>query len=153
MNRGAAERKNFAGMVRGCARCPTEIIVTEQMCKRRKYVCRPCQLIEMKSWIKRNRQKKRDANNAYYSRISSKRAPQSRAYRERYPLKALARQAVQTAIRNGSIARQACERCGDLKSHAHHEDYARPLQVVWLCHTHHMEQHLSSSARSEKDLG
>jgi hypothetical protein len=37
----------------------------------------------------------------------------------------------------GELIREPCLVCGDTKSHAHHEDYTKPLDVVWLCMTHH----------------
>ena len=47
-----------------------------------------------------------------------------------------------SAIRAGKIDRQPCERCGtDIGIHAHHEDYSKPLEVVWLCTAHHGERH------------
>lgn len=37
---------------------------------------------------------------------------------------------------------QPCEICGDLKRvHGHHEDYSDPLNVIWLCPSHHMKAH------------
>lgn len=41
---------------------------------------------------------------------------------------------------NGSMVRLPCVRCGE-KAHAHHEDYSKPLDVIWLCHQHHMQHH------------
>lgn len=41
------------------------------------------------------------------------------------------------AIRTGILVRQPCCECGKSKSEAHHEDYAKPLDVQWLCRFHH----------------
>ena len=149
MGKGAAERKFFPGMARPCAKCSSEITVTAQMCKYGKYVCRPCQSKASVEWAKQNREKKRSANNAYHARRSADRADATRAYRERHPLKRVAHQAVQTAIRNGSIVRQPCERCGRPDAHAHHDDYTQPLSVNWLCHSHHMERHTMLAERAK----
>ena len=48
---------------------------------------------------------------------------------------------VKDAIRKGTMIRQACVVCGDVKSHGHHEDYGKPLEVVWLCVEHHKKLH------------
>lgn len=45
------------------------------------------------------------------------------------------------AIRNGTLVRQPCEKCGDEKVEAHHDDYSKPLEVRWLCRKHHLEHH------------
>lgn len=67
----------------------------------------------------------------------------SRTHRTKYPLKAIARHAVQNAIRDGKLKKQPCERCGKHDGvHAHHEDYRFPLQVMWLCRKHHAERHM-----------
>ena len=58
------------------------------------------------------------------------------------PLKDLAHRMVSEAIRNGQLTRQPCERCGSESDViAHHEDYWRPLEVVWLCRPHHAQRH------------
>ncbi|MGD9564474.1 MAG: hypothetical protein AB7W44_19625 [Pyrinomonadaceae bacterium] len=49
--------------------------------------------------------------------------------------------AVGNAIRSGKLDRQPCERCGSKRAHAHHEDYSKPLEVKWLCATHHSARH------------
>ena len=45
------------------------------------------------------------------------------------------------AIRSGKLEKKPCERCGETKVNAHHNDYAHPLKVVWLCDLHHSEWH------------
>lgn len=57
------------------------------------------------------------------------------------PDKALARHLVAKAIRSGKLARLPCEVCGAPESQGHHEDYSKPLDVRWLCFTHHREAH------------
>lgn len=48
---------------------------------------------------------------------------------------------VARAVRSGRIEKKCCFICGNLNSVAHHEDYSKPLDVVWLCRPHHAERH------------
>jgi len=49
---------------------------------------------------------------------------------------------VQGAISRGDLIRQPCEVCGRRQYiHAHHDDYAQPLAVRWLCNRHHKQHH------------
>lgn len=45
------------------------------------------------------------------------------------------------AIFRGDLIRQPCEVCGKRNVDAHHDDYARPLDVRWLCRSHHKIHH------------
>jgi hypothetical protein len=45
------------------------------------------------------------------------------------------------AIRSGKIKKNPCEVCGDMQVDAHHCNYSRPLDVLWLCKLHHVEWH------------
>jgi hypothetical protein len=49
--------------------------------------------------------------------------------------------AVARAIRNNELSPMPCVRCGELKSLAHHEDYNKPLDVMWLCQPCHKQRH------------
>lgn len=65
-----------------------------------------------------------------------------RGFRPRLRQKQKAADTLNAAIRNGSLARQPCERCGATeKIDAHHEDYSKPLDVVWLCKPCHGLRH------------
>lgn len=63
--------------------------------------------------------------------------------------KQAAKAEVMKALRAGRIARQPCASCGatskasDGRSlvQAHHDDYAKPLQVRWLCQRCHHSEH------------
>ena len=65
----------------------------------------------------------------------------TRRSRAKYPEKVLARNAVAIALHSGKLERQPCERCGVTEVEAHHPDYSKPLEVVWLCTKHHSELH------------
>ena len=67
-----------------------------------------------------------------------------RDYIREHPERHRARQAVTNAIRDGRLVRQPCRICGT-KAQGHHTDYARPLDVIWLCPRHHRELHLHES--------
>lgn len=49
---------------------------------------------------------------------------------------------VSKAIRDGVLKRMPCVICGAPKTHGHHTDYFKPLDVVWLCPKHHALEHV-----------
>lgn len=60
------------------------------------------------------------------------------ARRSRQPDARYAHRRVQVAITAGTLTAGPCTLCGkSIDVQAHHEDYANPLQVVWLCRTCH----------------
>jgi hypothetical protein len=61
---------------------------------------------------------------------------------ERYPDRCKARKKVYNALLTGRIFKLPCLICGEEKVFAHHEDYSKPLEVVWLCRKHHIEYHM-----------
>lgn len=72
---------------------------------------------------------------------SPKKVEAIRRHRAKHPVKYAARSAVGAAIKAGVLTRNPCEACGNLRAHAHHDDYSKPLDVRWLCTTHHAEWH------------
>ena len=52
-----------------------------------------------------------------------------------------AKQVVYHLKKMGILKQQPCEKCGSEKSQAHHKDYNRPWEVMWLCGLHHREWH------------
>lgn len=65
----------------------------------------------------------------------------NRAWRAEDRRRGAAHSAVSRAIKSGELVRQACERCGDKNSLAHHEDYDKQLDVMWLCQPCHKQRH------------
>lgn len=68
-------------------------------------------------------------------------AKANRKNRDNSPEKSRARSIVGNAIRDGKLLRKPCVKCGNPNSHGHHEDYSKPLDVIWLCPRHHRDRH------------
>jgi hypothetical protein len=62
-----------------------------------------------------------------------------RKYRRANPKKAYCHLALHRAVKSGRITRQLCW-CGK-EAQAHHEDYSKPYDVIWLCPLHHSAVH------------
>lgn len=113
-----------------------------------------------KEWIRRkrasNRTSAREENRKYYETKlkiinSSKnnkdnyyriKNEQVRKWRQNNPLKTIAHRKVFIAKRNGTLLQKPCEKCGNPNSEAHHNDYSKPLDVIWLCKQHHADIHI-----------
>lgn len=113
-------------------------------------------------WLKKNREKQRSYSRRYYEKNREKRiqdaveyARSRRAatkkieekYRRENALKVKAREAVRKALREGTIKKLPCSVCESPLSQAHHPDYSKPLDVVWLCTKHHGERHRLSQMK------
>jgi hypothetical protein len=72
--------------------------------------------------------------------MSGKWARQAK-WRERNPKAAWAHSCLQSALRRGLIERQPCAVCGSPDTDAHHPDYSKPADVMWLCRLHHKAEH------------
>lgn len=64
-------------------------------------------------------------------------------YKEKYPLRCTANWMLTNAVRDGRIEKpKKCSDCGmETKIHGHHEDYYKPLEVIWLCQICHKKRH------------
>ena len=98
------------------------------------WYCLPCQNEYQRN---RNQKIKKENPEKYLKqwRESGKRD------RKRNPIKVSARNKVKYALKKGYLKKLACEICKDKNTHAHHEDYSRPLDVKWLCKIHHLKEH------------
>lgn len=125
-------------------------------------LCKTCNLIKdagdfyscnknrCKECIKKSVRENRAAKIDYYRQYDRMRAnqphrkktnfEQSQAWRQEHPNRRRAQGLVQHALRNGRLVKQPCWVCGS-KAVAHHPDYDRPLDVVWLCQAHHKQAH------------
>jgi hypothetical protein len=99
-------------------------------------------------WNKSHRDQLNVAGAAYRERKRSDPAWQAKqratnaAWRERNREKHRAHTAVYHAIKRGQLVRaEACQRCAKAcKTEASHDDYAKPLDVEWLCRPCHVSK-------------
>jgi hypothetical protein len=98
------------------------------------------------AWVlkeaERQRVKQYKKKDEWASRYADSASTRSKKYTEKYPEKKKATTAVSNALRDGRMDRKPCEVCGAHRAQAHHDDYSKPLDVVWLCSTHHAERHV-----------
>jgi hypothetical protein len=94
-------------------------------------VCKGCTVVNSREWRVNNKSKR----NCYFAKD-----------RKLNPEKHTARQKATRAIRKGTLVRCPCEVCGSSAVEAHHCDYLKPLDVMWLCRKHHAlwHQHLTA---------
>ena len=75
-----------------------------------------------------------------------------RIYYRRHPEKRVAHKAVAAAMYAGTLVALPCHVCGSVESEAHHDDYAKPLDIIWLCDVHHRARHLELRYRHKQTL-
>lgn len=65
-----------------------------------------------------------------------------------------ARSAVALAVAAGRLLKGPCAKCGTSERvEGHHEDYDKPLEVIWLCRPHHNELHIERLQEGVDSLG
>lgn len=147
-----------------CTLCGSQFARSPSQIVHHKYKCRPCLAAEASRRQAAKRAagipptpKKRRAGwtEAYLARpdVKDRYAELSRLYR-RDPAKRqkhLARWTAAHAVESGVLVRGPCEICGDPNTENHHDDYSRPLEVRWLCRTHHLRFH-RDQRRSAKGI-
>ena len=94
----------------------------------RQCYCKDCQAVQKRKHYLKNAED--------YKRKNKLRAQNSQ--------KAKAAGALNYAVRVGKLTKQTCEECGAEKAEAHHDDYAKPLEVRWLCRSHHRQWHVDN---------
>lgn len=98
------------------------------------------------------------AKKAYIDRYPERKKETISSYNKRFPEKRAARTTLQSHIVTGKISRPtSCQMCGCLcVPHGHHEDYSKPLDVMWLCVQCHAKRHIEikqNSLGSHHEMG
>ncbi len=115
--------------------------------KAHKYVEKNRQLINIKQRIyyKKNRKIINAKENAKLATEKGKKHSRDYYYKtqEIFRIKRNARNKLRYAVRLGKIMKaEFCEKCLEKrKLHGHHEDYSKPLEVIWVCNYCHKEIH------------
>jgi len=74
-------------------------------------------------------------------RVNARRQYSAR-YEAENPDRKVANTAVNNAVRQGRLKKQPCAFCSsDHEVEAHHHDYAKPLDITWLCRPCHRRFH------------
>lgn len=91
--------------------------------------------------VRENRIKRRD----YYNEYDSARAKKGYKTRKKWAIDhkdvLKVNRTLRKAVYDGLVIRLPCEVCGEKNSVGHHENYSKPLDVVWLCASHHRSRH------------
>ena len=89
------------------------------------------------------REKSRIRNNEWRKKNPEKLKKRVREWKRNNPLKAKAHQYVLWAVRLNVLKKPLeCQVCGlNKKLEAHHKDYEKPLEVLWVCKLCHENEH------------
>ena len=87
----------------------------------------------------------RDYDKKMYALHLQRETERRNRYIKQNPEKFKAHQKVYIAVKAGKLFKQPCEVCGIQKVIAHHTDYSKPLDVLWLCQYHHKQWHTNNN--------
>ena len=106
--------------------------------------CRACLKERDANRYVKEREKRKSWARGYYKTPKGKQIVDrlKRRWERKNQTKKAAHTITSNAIRDGRLLKEPCEKCGTkINVQAHHDDYFKPLEVRWLCITHHREHH------------
>ena len=104
--------------------------------------CMTCCRPKSTEWNTLNKDKARAKVARYYAKHKEKIISKQKIRHEKYPPIRRARWMVAEAIKAGRLLIEPCAVCRATESvQGHHEDYTKPLRVLWLCASHHTKIH------------
>lgn len=123
--------------------------------------CKVCEKVQQKQWAKDNPQKVRDRLERWKNLYPEAEKEKQRRYRQNhsdliaqrtmdqrrnFPDRIKARKALAYAVKTRKVLKpNRCEHCQkEVAVQGHHEDYAQPLIVQWLCARCHKLHHLEN---------
>mgnify|MGYP001571783478 CR=1 FL=1 len=133
-------------ITKACPRCKTVFPVSQFYRDRSKYsglvsYCKDCSRIYFREKNERYAIKFRERKRRYYRRHREAILKEMVSYYHENKDGFRARSKVRTAILNGSLKRGLCSICKSADAEAHHPDYSKPLEIIWLCGRHHQRLH------------
>jgi hypothetical protein len=104
--------------------------------------CRDCALASNARAYRADIDRSRAQRRAYLAKDPNA-SQRAMANAQRNPAKRAAQVAVYQAVRRGELVRPpVCSRCPEThRIEGHHDDYAKPLDVIWLCTACHRVRH------------
>lgn len=144
-----------------CSKCGitkplTEFYKHKEMSDGRLNKCKECNKKDVKkNYIKNikhfknydqiRNQKRKDyiskRNKIYQEKNPERVEAAKKRYAENNKLKRAAHIIFSNAFRSGKVKKRPCQICKTDIVEAHHFDYTKPLNVIWLCHNHHTKIH------------
>lgn len=149
-----------AAEIAECRKCGESFARRPSQIRKSDWTCSTCRNARDRVWrAKAIASEKRPASLASDYRAKYEATPEMRAKRTAhasaryhsdpaYREKVRVRSKTRSAIRLGQISKGTCEVCGSKNVEAHHDDYAQPLNVRWLCRIHHREHHRRFDAKA-----
>lgn len=130
--------------MKACGKCKRELPLEAFALRKpgwnvRQSQCKECQRVIMAKWGKTEKGER--AKISFRERHPEAYVEAAARFAARYPLKAECHKIFARAKARKKIVPKPCEVCGETKVHGHHPDYAKPLDVMWLCIDHHAEWH------------
>ena len=104
-----------------------------------------------KLWRLKNLKKDKQCKRNWVLKNRAKVNKHANEYKKLHPEKQKARMALFTAQQYGRIIKpKICQGCFKKKElEGHHEDYSKPLEVVWLCIKCHAKLHADKLSKGE----
>lgn len=146
-----------------CTTCGTERPLSEFYRKARerdghRSQCKPCSKAVIAKYRAANKDRIAEKGREFWARCGHRYAKRARrrtyagSSHETNVVKLASRHILKAARRLGKIERGPCEVCGAENVHGHHDDYGKPLEVRWLCPTHHREWHANNKAICPEEI-
>lgn len=98
--------------------------------------CKECSKLRQRKWLCDHKGYSAAMSREWRANNPISKYLADRRYRGSNPEKVRANKLLNRAVKRGDIVKPtACSRCGESETviHGHHEDYSRPLDVIWLC--------------------
>jgi hypothetical protein len=98
---------------------------------------------QMRKWRKENRERAIETGFEYRENHRSELQLRSRKYRKANQEKEYAHGVIKNLLKFGKIQRpDTCSKCGSsLNIIAHHPDYSKPKDIIWICQSCHLAIH------------
>lgn len=100
-----------------------------------------------KKWRENNRDRQRKMTDDWEKNHPEKTNQYSSAFKKRNPSKNRAHSLVYFGVKTGKLIKTPCSVCGEERVQAHHDDYEKPYEVLWVCGAHHREIHKRKEAK------
>ncbi len=95
-----------------------------------------------RKWRDKNREKRRLYEREYYKRHHPECIAYHRKWRTRHKKESNVHNMIWRKVKAGKILKKHCVICRNKIAEAHHQDYNKPLEIIWLCASCHKKLHL-----------